>query len=358
MPDGMEWWLLIPRPVRRVPADIAAVVILVIATGVTVFAPIVSETPLRIILGIPFVLFSSGYTFIAALFPERGPSPEQAEETKFLDRMYPGRNAGIDGIERIALSFGLSIAIAPLIGLILNFTPFGIRLVPVFLGIGGFTIVVAIAATVRRWNLPAEEQFRVPFRRWYASTKTELFEPETPKDAALNVLLVASVLLAASSVGYAVLVPNQGEALTEFYLLTENESGERVAGNYPTNFTVGDSKPLIVGISNHEHEAVAYTVVVEIQNIRVTNNSTTVIEEDELHRFSAYVEANETWQTQHNVTPTMTGERLRLIYLLYKGTPPTEPTAENAYRKLHLWINVTARQRQFGTSHSTQSAVV
>jgi len=32
---------------------------------------------------------------------------------------------GIDGIERVALSFGLSIAIVPLIGLVLNFTPWG-----------------------------------------------------------------------------------------------------------------------------------------------------------------------------------------------------------------------------------------
>jgi len=30
-----------------------------------------------------------------------------------------------DGIERVALSFGLSIAIVPLIGLVLNFTPWG-----------------------------------------------------------------------------------------------------------------------------------------------------------------------------------------------------------------------------------------
>jgi hypothetical protein len=38
----------------------------------------------------------------------------------------------IDIIERIALSFGLSIAIVPLLGLILNYTPFGIRLGSIF----------------------------------------------------------------------------------------------------------------------------------------------------------------------------------------------------------------------------------
>jgi uncharacterized membrane protein len=32
---------------------------------------------------------------------------------------------------------------------------------------------------------------------------------------------------------------------------------------------------------------------------------------------------------------------LRLAYLLYKGEAPPEPTVENAYREVHLWVNVT-----------------
>ncbi len=55
---------------------------------------------IRIILGIPFVLFFPGYISIAALFP---------------------RKASIDNVQRVALSFGMSIAVALLIGLILNY---------------------------------------------------------------------------------------------------------------------------------------------------------------------------------------------------------------------------------------------
>ena len=62
---------------------------------------------LRIILGLPFILFLPGYTLTAALFPRR---------------------TDLGSIERVALSFGLSIAVVPLIGLILNYTPWGIRL--------------------------------------------------------------------------------------------------------------------------------------------------------------------------------------------------------------------------------------
>ncbi len=56
---------------------------------------------LRIILGLPFLLFFPGYTLVAALFT---------------------RKEGMGSIERVALSFGLSIAVVPLIGLILNYT--------------------------------------------------------------------------------------------------------------------------------------------------------------------------------------------------------------------------------------------
>jgi len=32
----------------------------------------------------------------------------------------------------------------------------------------------------------------------------------------------------------------------------------------------------------------------------------------------------------------------RLVYLLYRGEPPAEPRIDNAYRELHLWINVSS----------------
>jgi hypothetical protein len=60
------------------------------------------------------------------------------------------RKDNLDGIERVALSFGLSIAITPLLGLGLNYTPFGIRLTPILIVLPVFTIALAIGAWVRR----------------------------------------------------------------------------------------------------------------------------------------------------------------------------------------------------------------
>jgi len=66
-----------------------------------------------------------------------------------------------DECERIALSFGLSIAVVPLMGLALNYTPFGIRLVPILVVLSVFTVSLAVVACVRRLGLPDGERFVV-----------------------------------------------------------------------------------------------------------------------------------------------------------------------------------------------------
>lgn len=352
MSDATRWRALLPEPIRTLPADLAAVVLAVALTALAVFLPVLNETPLRIVVGLAFVLFVPGYALIAALFPEAGdaPTPYDPDRDPELDEQD---RAGIDGIERVALSFGLSIAVVPLIGLVLNFTPWGIRLVPIVLSISGFTLFCTAVAAKRRRQLPEDARFSVPYREWYAAGRTELFEPDTRGDAVLNVLVVLSVLLAAGSVVYAVGVPQDNESFTEFYLLTEDDDGELVADDYPTEFTRGQSKSLIVGIGNQEHEPVNYTVVVELQRVQVQNNSTTVLEERSLKRFKTRVGHNETWHLNHSVAPTMTGENLRLTYMLYRGNPPADPTTQNAYRELHLWVNVS----QQGESQSAIAPV-
>lgn len=358
-----DLWLLLPRPVRRLPADLAAMLAVVVLTNAVVFLPIVRESPVRVLLGLPFVLFVPGYVFIAALFPEAGQPPTQealaeAEADNGDDSGYSlkgplggplGSDRGIDGIERVALSFGLSIAITPLIGLALNFTPWGIRLTPIMVSLSGFTVAMTAVAAVRRWELPEDERFVVPYRAWLAAGREEVFEPSSRTDAVLNVALAASVVLALGSVGYAIAVPPQGEQFSEFYLLTEAEDGQEVANaeglvadNYPTNITAGEPRSLVVGIGNQEHERANYTVVVEIQRVDIVENSTVVRESQELQRFRTTLPHNETWLRQHTVAPRMTGENLRLQYLLYRGDPSDEIDTPTAYRDLHLWVNVSS----------------
>ena len=340
-----DWRLFIPRSIRTLPADILGVLVAVLITTGATLLPVVRDTPLRIVFGLPFLLFVPGYAFIAALFPEAGDSVTDASDTEPDSDAVAASATGIDGLERVALSFGTSIAIVPLVGLVLNFTPWGIRLLPIVISIGGLTVVLAVVAGQRRQALPEADQFAVPYEAWWAALKAEFLAPDTRTDAALNVLVVVSVLLAVGSVGYAVAIPKQGESFTEFYLLTENQNGELTAEAYPTQFTRGESKSLVVGIGNQEHETVRYTMVAELQRVAVQNNSTIVQEATTVSRFQTTLEHNETAQRRVSITPQMTGERLRLVFLLYRGSPPASPSLKNAYRETHLWVNVSAQSQ-------------
>jgi hypothetical protein len=110
-------------------------------TVITVFVIPVDAYPfsiLRNVFGIVFVLWLPGFTFIKALFPSQLPFQTSSES--------------LDLIERVALSIGLSLALTPMVGLVLNYTPWGIRLVPVTLSLLALTLVFAVVALVREFQ--------------------------------------------------------------------------------------------------------------------------------------------------------------------------------------------------------------
>ena len=141
------------NPIKQhITPDLMAAILLALATLLFTLTPLGSIAVVRIPLGLLMVLFVPGYSLIAALFPKR---------------------TDLDGIERLALSFGLSIAVVPLIGLGLNYTPWGIRLTPVVISLAIFAILMALAARLRRQSLPEEERFSVEFRKNVDSLKRE-----------------------------------------------------------------------------------------------------------------------------------------------------------------------------------------
>jgi hypothetical protein len=118
-----------------------ATIALTFATLTAVFTIPETAYPLvyiRYALGVIFVLWLPGYAFIKALFPEQLPI-----ETSEKD---------LDIIERTALSIGMSLALVPIVGLLLNYTPWGIRLTPIVLSLVALTVVFAIAAVLREHN--------------------------------------------------------------------------------------------------------------------------------------------------------------------------------------------------------------
>jgi len=85
---------------------------------------------LRYILGSLFVLFLPGYSLIEFLYPKK-------------EELMP--------LERLALSIGLSLALVPLIGLLLNYTPFGIRLDPIVFSLTFLTFFFMLIASYRKY---------------------------------------------------------------------------------------------------------------------------------------------------------------------------------------------------------------
>ena len=59
-----------------------------------------------------------------------------------------------------------------------------------------------------------------------------------------------------------------------------------------------------------------------------------------LDQFSMTLAHNESNYHTYELQPTMLGEDLRVVFLHFKGDVPSEPSRENSYRDLHIWIDV------------------
>ncbi len=283
------------------PGDLLAAATLSVLTLIFTLVPPFASLPVRIPLGLAMVLFLPGYTLIAALFP---------------------RKDDLDGIEQVALSFGLSIAVVPLIGLGLNYTPWGIRLVPVVISLCLFTVMMSIAAHLRRSAIDQEDRFSVEFRQGFRAVRSELVNDRASRiDKALTVILVVTIILSVSALVYVVVTPKQGEKFTEFYIL--GPKGK--AYDYPTSVALGQNSTVIVGIVNHEYVTVNYTMQMAIQNSTFLSRG-------------VRLEDNQTWERPVNYTLHRVGDNQKLEFLLYKEDNFTTP-----YRDLHLWVNVSTR---------------
>jgi len=265
------------------------------AALITIPLALLTSGPVRIAFAIPFIIFIPGYCLIAALYP---------------------REDSLDTIERLALSFGMSIAVVPLIGLILNYTPWGIRLVPILLSVTAFILIACVVASHRRRRMLPEERFSVRFSlprmNWRGMQRT---------DRLLTVALLASVVFAVGTLIFVVATPRKGEQFTEFYLLGTGGMAE----GYPTSLEVGESAELIMGVVNHEGEPVEYTVQVRLGS---DAGSATLATDASVARQSVPdalivgpLEDEEKWEEPVSVAALATGEQLKLEFLLFSPRP-------------------------------------
>jgi uncharacterized membrane protein/LysM repeat protein len=271
--------------------DLALAVAWALATTLIVLLAPFAE-PARIGLGLVFVLFLPGYVLVAALYP---------------------RKDDLDLVERLALSLGLSIAVVPLIGLGLNYSPWGIRLNPILAFVTLFIVLAAGVAMYRRLILPSDEAMRIP---------VDLALPKWPRirlaDRLLGLLLVLA--LAGLGVGaYFLTTSSTGsEEFTEFYVLGPGGKAEE----YPREVDVGDIFTLILGVVNHEGEEASYRVQATIAG-----------------RLAASMDGpqlanNERWESPLVLIATPPGSDQKVEFVLYKRE------ADVPYRTLHLWLDI------------------
>jgi uncharacterized membrane protein len=267
-----------------IPQNILIIFLIIII----VFAPSVA---VRIIFGLPFVLFFPGYSLILALFPKK-------------DRM--------GNIERVALSFGLSIAVVPLIGLILNYTSWGITLYSTLYSVAGFIFAMSLVAWLRLRSLDKSERFSIEFeinRPTWSGNKW---------DKALSLILVAAILGAVGVLGYVVANPKVGEKFTEFYIL----GPEGVAADYPTDISIGEEAVVILGIVNNEQGTIDYRVEIIVDGTK----------SNEINPIN--LENEGTWEELVTFPANHLGNDQKVEFLLYRDGQ------SEVYRSIHLWVDV------------------
>ncbi|MCK9150746.1 DUF1616 domain-containing protein [Methanobacterium alcaliphilum] len=277
--------------------DIFLVILTTLITLTTIYVPFLSATPLREIFGLLFVLFIPGYVLTAALFPKK---------------------SSVDGIERLALSFGLSLAISPLIGGILYFTKSSVEFTSLILPLTALTIILCVIVLVRRRRLDEDERYAPNLSPYFHSIKAS-FQQESRLDKILSIVLIICLILAVASTVYIIVKPKEGEKFTEFYIL--GPGGK--ASDYPTNLTVGQNGSVILGVVNHEYANISYRYLVSLNGTNITSE---VIN----------LKPGEKWEKSIQFAPTIAGADKKLEFILYKL--PDETTA---YRSLHLWVDVS-----------------
>ncbi|MGM0389174.1 MAG: DUF1616 domain-containing protein, partial [Natrinema limicola] len=216
------------RLATSLPTDLIGVAGFTVVSTVVLVVANVSSPVMRAAVGFPFLFLVPGYVTVSALFPRSTPVQEfQTGRRQLVQQMQT-----LTDVERVALSFGLSFALLPLLGLGIALTPWGFT-GPVVVGtVACFALVGASLATARRLSVPPADRYRVGFGRRLAAARAWLFDAPSAFHVVVNVALVISMVLALTTVGYALVSPQDGEQYTSLQLLTEDETGELVASGH------------------------------------------------------------------------------------------------------------------------------
>ena len=295
------------------------------------------EGTIRVILGLPFLLFIPGYLLSFVFFPFR--------KTKI----------GIDTVERLAFSFALSLAIVPIIGLGLNYTPEGLQLESILISLLVFIIGIG-AIALFRWHLTP------PKERIITTLNASLPKMGKNLDTVLTIILAVSIIIAPISLTYVILSPRTEKTFTEFYIL----GPDYTADSYQKELAIGENTNVIIGVANHEHKTINYTIEIWLLNQSIIFNETT-FEDETVNDHMWYInkinvtldhiqaDVEEPWEPQweYNFTFNITRKgEFNLLFLLFNTSTENyhyeedyknivDQKINSSYRATNLWIDVS-----------------
>lgn len=230
----------------RWPVDLLAVAL---ATGGAVLA-VLLDAPIAVkaFVGIPLVLFLPGYAVLAVTHPGVG-----ADE--------PGRKhvRSLANVDRLILSFALSVIVALLVGATLSFVPLGLTAASSVLALAGTTLLAAaLALVVRLADTPSDRRpafgWRsrpVPWHEWLSLLGVAV---------GVVVLALAATRLASSigDDGYVSLFVEPNFVVDCYPLRYDGTN--YTYGSAGGTRCVGSPSNITLVLNNHQDQAIDYTL--------------------------------------------------------------------------------------------------
>lgn len=142
---------------------------------------------------------------------------------------------------------------------------------------------------------------------------------------------------------------------TEFSVLSGYDSDDLAMNNYLQTNGSDDTAPITMDITNHEQQPVEYTVIVQVQRAEVRERSVTVLDRRRISTIDVRLEHGESARILYEFTSPERETGCRVAFLLYRGSSPSSPTLENAYRELHFWDTADPPSTQ--TNRPTPNAI-
>lgn len=256
---------------------------------------------LRLLLGLIYVVYVPGYLLQAALFA-------------CVD--------DLDIVERFGLSLGLSLALVPLLALLLDRLPWRLHPWPVVIGQGIMVLLLVATAAWQRTIQPAGQAYAPDMRTHSRLLWSELAVSERR----LFLLSFAALAFACLAAAWIFLVPSQDEFMTEFYMLGSG----RMAEDFPREAQVGPPVQITLGITNLERDDHAYRLEIWAVDPWSEGRRQLVSQTDPfLVERGTRREALLAWQMPWS------GDDQQVEFLLFIDKEP------QPYRSLRLWLDVT-----------------